>query len=378
MGNQTPCEKMYLGLNKVKPYLAMVSLQFGYAGMYIITMVSLKHGMSHYILAMYRHVVATIVIAPFAFVLERKIRPKLTLPIFLRILALGFLEPVLDQNLYYLGMKYTSATFASATVNALPAITFIMALIFRLETVTFKKLHSAAKVVGTVITVTGAMVMTLYKGPIIDFIRSHGAAHHGTTSNASGNQHWLTGTLMLLSFTLKKYPAELSLTALICMTGMVEGAAVSLVMERDMSAWKIGFDSRLLAAAYSGVVCSGIAYYVQGVVIRKKGPVFVTSFSPLCMIITAALGSIVLSEQIRLGSVIGAVLIVFGLYTVVWGKSKDSISSSTMELTNEKGGPRDQLPIQDSSRLSPTSFANSTQGPDDGMSKQIPPKIYNH
>ena len=33
--------------------------------------------------------------------------------------------------------------------------------------------------------------------------------------------------------------------------GVVEGAAVSLVMERDMGAWKIGFDSRLLAAAYS-------------------------------------------------------------------------------------------------------------------------------
>jgi hypothetical protein len=58
-------------------------------------------------------------------------------------------------------------------------------------------------------------------------------------------------SILVQSFTLKKYPAELSLTALICMTGMVEGAAVSLVMERDMSAWKIGFDSRLLAAAYS-------------------------------------------------------------------------------------------------------------------------------
>jgi len=75
MGNQTPCEKLYLGLKKVKPYLAMVSLQFGYAGMYIITMVSLKHGMSHYILAVYRHVVATIVIAPFALVLERSLSP---------------------------------------------------------------------------------------------------------------------------------------------------------------------------------------------------------------------------------------------------------------------------------------------------------------
>ncbi|KAJ6337424.1 hypothetical protein OIU76_007157 [Salix suchowensis] len=392
MGSQNPWEKLCQWLQKVKPYLAMVSLQFGYAGMYIITMVSLKHGMSHYILAVYRHVVATLVIAPFAFVLERKIRPKLTLPIFLRIMALGFLEPVLDQNLYYLGMKYTSATFASATVNALPAITFIMALIFRLETVNFKKLHSAAKVVGTVITVTGAMVMTLYKGPIIDFIRSHGAAHRGATSNESGSQHRLTGTLMLLasccgwagffilqSFTLKKYPAELSLTALICMMGMVEGAAVSLVMERDMSAWKIGFDSRLLAAAYSGVVCSGMAYYVQGVVIRKRGPVFVTSFSPLCMIITAALGSIVLSEKIHLGSIIGAIVIVFGLYTVVWGKSKDSASSSALELTNEKSGLQDRLPIKDSSKLSSVSFANSTQEPDDGTSsKQIPPKIYNH
>ncbi|XP_010999364.1 PREDICTED: WAT1-related protein At4g08300-like [Populus euphratica] len=386
MGDQTPCEKLCLGLKKVKHYLAMVSLQFGYAGMYIITMVSLKHGMSHYILAVYRHVVAALVIAPFAFVLERKIRPKMTLSIFLRIMVLGFLEPVLDQNLYYLGMKYTSATFSSATTNALPAITFLMALCFRLETVNFKKLHSAAKAIGTVITVTGAMVMTLYKGPIIDFIRSHGAAHHGT-SNESGNQHRLTGTLMLLgsccawagffilqSFTLKKYPAELSLTALICVMGVVEGAAVSLVMERDMDAWKIGFDSRLLAAAYSGVVCSGIAYYVQGEVKRERGLVFVTSFSPLCMITTAALGSIVLAEQIHLGSIIGAFLIVWGLYTVVWGKSKERINSSKLQMTSERTGTQ-ELPIKDSSTQlsSSINFANSIQGHDDGVPK-IPPK----
>lgn len=47
------------------------------------------------------------------------------------------------------------------------------------------------------------------------------------------------------------YPAELSLSSLICLMGVVEGAAVSLIMERDMSVWRIGFDSRLLAAAYS-------------------------------------------------------------------------------------------------------------------------------
>ncbi|WCJ44626.1 nodulin MtN21 /EamA-like transporter family protein [Euphorbia peplus] len=371
MGDQkSTCGNLSEKLVKAKPFLAMVSLQFGYAGMYIVTMVSLKHGMSHYILGVYRHVVATIVIAPFAFVLERKIRPKMTLPIFLRIVALGFLEPVLDQNLYYVGMKYTSATFASASVNVLPAITFIMAIIFRLEKVNMKRIYDVAKVIGTGITVAGAMVMTLYKGPIIEFVKSHGSTHNGTTSTTG--QHWVTGTLMLLgsccgwagffilqSFTLKKYPAELSLTAWICLMGMVEGAAVSLVMERDMSAWIIGFDSRLLAAVYTGIVCSGIAYYVQAMVIKERGPVFVTSFSPLCMVITAALGIIILSEQLHLGSIIGAVFIVLGLYTVVWGKSKDHNNSEAI-LANEKNGSQDQLQITEINAKPSINFANNS------------------
>jgi len=48
-------------------------------------------------------------------------------------------------------------------------------------------------------------------------------------------------------------------------------------------------------------VCSGVAYYVQGLVSRQRGPVFVTAFNPLCMIVTSVLGSIILKEQITLG-----------------------------------------------------------------------------
>ena len=47
-------------------------------------------------------------------------------------MILDWNRPVLDQNLYYVGLKLTSATFTSATVNILPAVTFIMALVFRL------------------------------------------------------------------------------------------------------------------------------------------------------------------------------------------------------------------------------------------------------
>jgi hypothetical protein len=49
----------------------MISLQFGFAGMNIITKVSLNRGMSHYVLVVYRHAFATAAIAPFAIVLER-------------------------------------------------------------------------------------------------------------------------------------------------------------------------------------------------------------------------------------------------------------------------------------------------------------------
>lgn len=53
------------------------------------------------------------------------------------------------------------------------------------------------------------------------------------------------------SKTLKEYPAELSLSALVCFVGTIQTAVVALIMERNMSAWNIGFDSRFLAAAYS-------------------------------------------------------------------------------------------------------------------------------
>ncbi|XP_047322669.1 WAT1-related protein At4g08300-like [Impatiens glandulifera] len=361
---------------KAKPYIAIILLQFGYAGMFVITMVSLKQGMSHYVLVVYRHLVATLAISPFALFIERKTRPKMTVSIFLKITALGLIEPVIDQNLYYVGMKYTSATFASAMVNILPALTFIMAVIFRLERVGLKQLHSIAKVVGTAITVVGAMVMTLYKGPIVNILGlSHQSAHDASNaSNGSADHHWVMGTIMLFccivgwssffilqSITLKQYPAELSLTALICLMGTLQGSAVALAFEHDMSAWIIGFDSKLLAAVYSGVVCSGIAYYVQGVVNRARGPVFITAFSPLAMIITAILGALVLGEKVHLGSLIGAMVIVFGLYAVVWGKSKDPlpnlVQSSNHGHDGDKGKANNdnELPIvmsMDSNNLS--------------------------
>ncbi|KAF3442182.1 hypothetical protein FNV43_RR16098 [Rhamnella rubrinervis] len=318
----------------------MISLQFGYAGMNIITKVSLNRGMSHYVLVVYRHAFATAAIAPFALVLERKVRPKITFPIFMQIFVLGLLGPVIDQNFYYAGLKFTSPTFSCAMSNMLPAMTFVMAVLCRMEKVDIKKVRCQAKVVGTIVTVAGAMLMTLYKGHVINLVWSNIGRHQANSSNsnsyASDDKDWFKGSILLIfgtlawaSFfiiqagTLKRYLAQLSLTALVCFMGTLQSIAVTFVMEHRPSVWTIGWDINLLAAAYAGIVSSGIAYYVQGLVMQKRGPVFATAFSPLMMIIVAIMGSFILAEKIYMGGVLGGVLIVAGLYSVLWGKYKE-------------------------------------------------------
>ncbi|KAG0481688.1 hypothetical protein HPP92_012546 [Vanilla planifolia] len=335
----------------------MVSLQFGYTGMNIITKVSLNHGMSHYVLVVYRHAFATLSIAPFALFFERKVRPTMTFSIFLQIFVLGLLGPVIDQNFYYAGLKFTSPTFSCAMSNMLPAMTFVMAVLFRMEKVNMKKVIYQAKVVGTLVTVAGAMLMTLYKGPIVELVWSKKMHPQGTVAVEADDKDWVKGSIFLIiatlawaslfvlqAATLKKYAAQLSLTTLVCFMGTLQAIVVALVMERKKpTAWNIGLYTNLLAAAYAGIVTSGIAYYMQGLVIEKKGPVFASAFSPLMMIIVAVIGSFVLAEKIYMGGVLGGVLIVGGLYSVLWGKYRENKERKEKEAMSLPVAVKDEV-----------------------------------
>ncbi|GFP99184.1 wat1-related protein at2g39510 [Phtheirospermum japonicum] len=271
--------------------------------------------MSHYTFSVYRNVIATVVVAPFALVLERKIRPRMTFSVLYKIILLALLEPVIDQNLYYVGMKYTTATFTSAMCNVLPAITFLLAWALRFERVNVRRLHSQAKIVGTIVTVGGAMIMTLVNGSVIGLPWTKTKPGSQSADDEKAHQNPVKGALMITSAcfcwsifyilqatTLKSYPAGLSLTSLICMVGALQGAVLTLVVERSNAAiWSIGWDIKLLAYVYGGIICSGVTYYVSGVIMKEKGPVFVTSFNPLNMIIVAVTSSFVLAEQLNVG-----------------------------------------------------------------------------
>ncbi|XP_022134368.1 WAT1-related protein At2g39510-like [Momordica charantia] len=338
-------------LSHAKPFFAVILQQFITAGMAIISKLALNQGMNQHVLVVYRYSIATVFVAPFALLFERKVRPTMTWSTFGKIVLLGLFEPALDQNLYYTGMKYTTATFASAMTNMAPAFVFLMAWIVRLEKVNIRRTESQAKILGTVVTVGGAMVMTLVRGPILNLPWTNHNHHQASATTA--NQQDLKGALMITSgcifwsafnvlqaITIKSYPARLSLTAWICFTGAVQATVIALAMEwHSPAAWSLHLDSTLLAPLYSGIMSSGVSYTIQAAVMKTKGPVFATTFSPLSMVIVAIISSFILSEILYLGRIIGAAVIITGLYLVLWGKSKDQTPYNS---ASEKMVPSDQ------------------------------------
>lgn len=334
------------GFEKFKPHISQIIYQIAFAGMYIIARVSLIDGMNHFVFMALRQVIATLVIAPFAYVLERKQRPPLTWTIILQIflLASGI---TITQNCYIQGLYYTTSTFGSAAQNLLPMFTFAMATLLRLEKVDIRSLGGQAKLLGTIVSVGGAMVMTLYKGPVLKFL-SPGVEGHLITSTNSKPINIVLGSILVFGSivtwsasivfqapVLKRYPAQLSLTAFACFFGSLQSGLIAVIWEHNKSnIWAIGWNFKLLGVVYSGIMCSALGMYVQAWCISKKGPVFVAIFSPLGTVVTAILELIIIHVFLRVGSVVGAIVIVLGLYTALWGKAHDLATEVVEESEN--------------------------------------------
>ncbi|XP_042492783.1 WAT1-related protein At1g43650-like [Macadamia integrifolia] len=336
--------KVFLGifvlLESHKPYLAMLSIQFVYAGLALFSKASIDKGMNPCIFVVYRQAFASLVLAPFAFFIERKKAPPLSFILLCKIFLVALCGITLSLNLFYAALNYTSATFAVATTNTIPAITFIMAVLMRIESISIKNQYGVAKVLGTVTCVSGALIVVLYKGPSIKFMNWYPSVHkefsHSSVINCSPKMEWVKGSLMMLSANaawslwlilqgpmIKMYPAKLRLTNIQCAFSCIQSAILASALNRNPSSWKLGWDVHLLSVAYCGIIVTGITYWLQVWCIEKKGPVFIALFTPLALLITAIFSAFMWKETLHWGSVGGAILLVGGLYGVLWGKKKE-------------------------------------------------------
>ncbi|XP_048439331.1 WAT1-related protein At1g25270-like [Pyrus x bretschneideri] len=77
------------------------------------------------------------------------------------------------------------------------------------------------------------------------------------------------------------------------------------------------------AVVNKGVLISGPTVTLISWCVKKGGPLFVAVFQPLLLVIVALAGSLLLDEKLHVGSILGGLLIVIGIYAVLWGKNKE-------------------------------------------------------
>ncbi|CAN6725440.1 unnamed protein product [Malus baccata var. baccata] len=71
-------------------------------------------------------------------------------------------------------------------------------------------------------------------------------------------------------------------------------------------------------------------------------------FTPLCTVITTIVAAVFLHEELYLGSLVGGVAVVIGLYIVLWGKAKDQ-QKTKQETDPNQSRTVDQILIDDDS-----------------------------
>ncbi|XP_071724697.1 WAT1-related protein At5g40240-like [Rutidosis leptorrhynchoides] len=327
------------------PFVAMIMVVLALASNMVVMKIAMSDGISKYIMVFYCHVVSSLVLLPCPFIISRRSGscPPLTFTVLGKIFLLA-LVGLVAQICAYAGIDYSSPVLGTAMMNLIPAFTFILAVISRMEKVNWKSSSSHAKLVGTIASIVGASVVTLYKGPPI--LRSPPPPPYVQPRHLllilSRQSNWILGGFLLTADAfllslwyiiqtsiLKDYPVVLNIMFYKMLFGTILAGLLSFITVREPRSWILKLDRGLIANLYSAVVVSIFSLTLCTWCLKRTGPVYVAMFKPFGIVFAVGLGFIFLGETLHLGSLIGAMVIAMGFYGVVWGKSKEEEERTT-------------------------------------------------
>ncbi|KAK4741354.1 hypothetical protein SAY87_024942 [Trapa incisa] len=254
----------------------------------------------------------------------------------------------LTQYFIFVGLDYSSPILVCAMGHLVPTFSFLFALILRNIKLDLKNRSIQAKMLGTFITVAGAVFVTLYKGHVVR--KSSVLLFHVEQRLfifASTPEHWVIGGILLAgaSFsvsiwniiqlgTLKHYPQVMKVVFFCSLIGTFQCTIISLAFERDLGAWKLRLNTELLLIILTAIFGGVIRSHVQIWCMQLKGPLYATTFKPFGIIYASFFGITFFGNSIYYGSIMGAVIMGIGYYVLVWGPIRDEVIPQDQEERN--------------------------------------------
>ncbi|CAL4994307.1 unnamed protein product [Urochloa decumbens] len=313
---------------------AMMLVQLFTTGMVLLSKVSIGGGMFVLALLAYRSLFGAAFILPFALIQERGKWKEMDWNATGWIFLNAFIGYAVPMSLYYYGLHDTTASYAIIFLNIIPLTTFILSFVLRVEALHIRTMAGLLKITGVLLSVGGTMIMSLYKGKILHLWNP--IINHHSEEHADVASHQLRGTILLAgssfmfacwyliqSKVLKVYPYKYWSSMATCLVGGFQTALAGVILRRDTSSWKIGWDINLVTIVYSGALATAAKYSLNSWAVAKKGPSYPPMFSPLSVVFTVVLGSIFIGDDITIGSLIGTVLVIVGTYVFLWAKANE-------------------------------------------------------
>ncbi|KAL1220580.1 WAT1-related protein [Cardamine amara subsp. amara] len=323
----------------VVPFAAMIAVECTTVGSSTLYKAATLRGFSFYVFVFYAYLGATLVLLLLSLIFGRSKRlPPPKSPLYFKIFLLALLG-LTSRVAGCKGIEYSSPTLSSAISNLTPAFTFTLAVFFRMEQVMLRSSATQAKIIGTIVSISGALVIVLYKGPklLVD------------ASFSSNESSWIIGGLLLaLQYILLSvwfilqtkimeiYPEEITVVLCYNLCATFISGIVCVFVEKDLNSWQLKPGFSLASVIYSGLFDTSLGSVIHTWGLHLKGPVYVSLFKPLSIAIAVVMAAIFLGDALHLGSVIGSVILSFGFYTVIWGKAREDSTKTASDFEQSR------------------------------------------
>ncbi|KAJ7953662.1 WAT1-related protein [Quillaja saponaria] len=324
---------------EVVPFVSLVIIEGCTIGLTIMAKTIITNGLSPVVFVVYTSALVTIILLPYSFIssCKNRIIKKLLTFIFLKLmlsLANELCRITLTQNLTFMGLRYSSPILVCAMGHLIPAFNFLLSVVLRKTKFDWRSTSVQVKVIGTLISIMGAILVEFFKGPLIRNSSDHQLQHskqlfiYSTTS-----EHWVLGGILLAAASLsvalwntvqmgavQKYPEAMKVLSYYSLLGTIQCAIVSFMVERDPSAWKLQHNMEILVIVLTALFGGVIRSHVHMWCLHLKGPSYVPLFKPFGIAFASTFGVTFFANSLHYGSVIGAAITGMGYYTVMWGK----------------------------------------------------------